>query len=87
MNNATSVQAGTNLTLNGTIVPADATNKSITWSVDNANGTGASISVNTFRAAKSGTAVVKATVVNGLGADLDYTKTNSRYQGIPVSLQ
>jgi len=51
MGNAASVQAGVNLTLTGIITPADATKRTIVWSVENANGTGASIIGNTFRAA------------------------------------
>jgi|GEM_PF-3014125 len=74
MNNSTSIQAGTNLTLMGTIIPYNATNQTITWSVENANGTGAIITGNTFRAASAGIATVKATVVNGLSTYGDYTK-------------
>jgi len=51
MGNAASVQAGVNLTLTGIITPADAIKRTIVWSVENANGTGASIIGNTFRAA------------------------------------
>ncbi len=75
MTNASTVQVGSNLTLTGTITPSDATNQTISWSVEDANGTGASITENIFRATSAGSVTVKATVVNGLAAGSDYTRT------------
>ena len=45
MTNANSVQVNTELTLAGTVAPDNATNKEIEWSVENANGTGAVITL------------------------------------------
>ena len=75
MTNVHSVQVDTNLTLAGTVSPDTATNRAIIWSMENANGTGATINDNIFRATSSGTATVRATVANGLTANSDYTKT------------
>ncbi len=75
MVNANSVQVNTNLVLAGIISPETATNHSITWSVESANNTGATITGNTFRATSAGTATMKATIVNGLTPSSDYTKT------------
>jgi len=69
-----SATAGTPLSLTGTVSPADATNQTITWSVKSENGTGATITGNIFSAASAGTAVITATVVNGLTDTTDYTK-------------
>ncbi len=74
MTNAASVQVNTALTLAGTVTPSDATNKTIVWSVQNADGTGATISGSTFRATTAGTATIRATVVNGASESSNYTK-------------
>ena len=57
--------ARTALTITGTINPANATNKRITWSVLNAGGTSTTISGNTLSATSAGTATIRATVING----------------------
>lgn len=75
MNNASSAQVNTDLILKGTVSPANATNSTIIWSIEEANSTGATISGNTLKATAAGSATVKATVVNGLGIGRDYTKT------------
>jgi len=62
------------LTLTGTVVPDNATNKTIIWSVKDAGGTGAVISGNIFRATKAGTAIITATIANGIGIELPYFK-------------
>jgi len=59
------VLAGTPLTLSGFVAPFYATNRDITWSLLNAGTTGATISGNTFNAAATGEAVVRATITNG----------------------
>ena len=70
-----SATAGTPLTLTGTVVPADATNKTVTWSVRNAGTTGAAISGgNILNATAAGTARVRATIVNGASATANYTQ-------------
>ena len=60
------------LTLNGLVVPENATNKSITWSVEAAGSTGATISGNTLYTTASGTMVVKATIYYGSSPNLHY---------------
>ena len=65
-----------NLTLAPTVIPSNATKKNIVWHVENANGTGATISGSTFRATTAGTATILATIVGG-DAGIDYTKSFS----------
>ena len=74
MTNAASVQTNTALTLAGAVTPSDATNQTIVWSVQNAGGTGATISGDIFSATTAGTATIRATVIDGSGAGNDYTK-------------
>jgi len=62
----TTVVAGIPLTLTGIVSPSNATNKTIVWSVVNAGTTGASISGITLNTIAEGTAIVRATIVNGL---------------------
>jgi hypothetical protein len=72
MTNANSVHANTNLILEGTVIPNNATNKDIIWSVESENGTGATVVGGVFTATSAGTATVKATVINGLTKSSDY---------------
>jgi len=65
---------GTPLTLSGTVVPGNATNKTIVWSVADAGTTGANISGNTLTTTAAGTATIRATVTNGLTAKSNYTQ-------------
>ncbi len=58
--------------LTGTVVPEDAASKTIVWSVENAGTTGAGIYNGVFIAMSEGTAVLKATVANGLGEGVPY---------------
>ncbi|MCL1874836.1 MAG: InlB B-repeat-containing protein [Synergistaceae bacterium] len=62
-------EANTPLILTGTVIPDSATYKDIIWSVKDAGTTGAAISGDTLYAASAGTAVVTATVRNGLKGD------------------
>ena len=59
-------RAGTPLTLTGTVVPADATNKDIIWRLKDPGATGAAISGNTLSALAAGSVVVTAIVKSGL---------------------
>jgi endoglucanase len=68
---------GRSLTLTGTVNPSNATNKTISWSVDNAGTTGASITGNTLTTTALGTVTVKATVANGASETSDYTQTSA----------
>lgn len=62
--------------LAGTVIPTNATNNTIVWSLDDACGTGATVSGSgVFRATAPGIAMVKAKVINGLGAGIDYEET------------
>jgi hypothetical protein len=77
---------GTPLILAGTVAPTNATNKNIVWSVKTAGAAGAEISTtfeyydghlittSTFAATAAGTAVITATVNNGLAPGTNYTK-------------
>jgi len=67
------VAVGTPLTLSGDVVPANATNKTIVWSLASAGNTGAVISGDTFSATAAGTAVVTATITDGIVSG-DYTQ-------------
>ncbi|MCL1875383.1 MAG: hypothetical protein FWF87_03890 [Synergistaceae bacterium] len=58
--------AATPLALTGTVIPVDATNKNIVWSVKNAGGTGATITGNTLNTSSAGTVVLTASVAGGL---------------------
>ncbi|MCL2608119.1 MAG: Ig-like domain-containing protein, partial [Methanomassiliicoccaceae archaeon] len=58
----TSALAGMSLTLTGTVLPINATNQTITWSIKDAGTTGASLYGNTLTAPNTGTATVTATI-------------------------
>ena len=66
--------AGTPLTLIGTVVPADATNKTIAWSVQDAGDTGAAIADNILSTTAAGIVIVRATITNGLTESTNYTQ-------------
>lgn len=66
--------AGVNLTLAGTVAPANATNKTIAWSVRDAGATGATITGGTLSATAAGTVVVRATIANGSTESTDYAQ-------------
>jgi M6 family metalloprotease-like protein len=60
---------GVPLILGGTVMPVNATNKHITWSVKDAGFTGAVIENGAMGTAAAGTVVVTATVKDGLAAN------------------
>ena len=62
------------LTLTGTVVPDNATYQTIKWSVKDKGTTGASISGNTLKTTGIGTAIISATIANGVGIGVDYIK-------------
>ena len=70
----TTATVGIPLQLSGTVVPSNATNKNITWSIWDAVTTGATISGNTFNASGDGTAHVAATIANGIAPGIDYVQ-------------
>jgi hypothetical protein len=65
---------GTPLALTGTVEPANATNKTIAWTVINAGATEASITGNTLSAANTGAVTVRASVAGGQTASTPYTQ-------------
>lgn len=73
----TDITVGYELALSGsnypTVVPSDATNKTITWSVKNQNSTNAAINDSKFKATSAGTATITATITNGTATG-NYTK-------------
>jgi formylglycine-generating enzyme required for sulfatase activity len=66
--------AETPLVLSGTVEPADATKRSIVWTVKNAGETGATISGTTLTTTAKGTVVVTATIAGGAAAGADYAE-------------
>jgi endo-1,4-beta-xylanase len=73
-----SMTRGVQLFLTGTVSPSNATNQTITWTVSNAGGTGASISGgNILNATGTGTVTVMATIVTGQSLTANYTQTFS----------
>jgi endoglucanase len=67
-------QVDTDLTLSGTVLPTEATNKNITWSIADAGNTGATVTGSVLKTTAVGTATVTATVINGASETTDYTK-------------
>ncbi|WP_052693380.1 X2-like carbohydrate binding domain-containing protein [Desulfosporosinus sp. I2] len=65
--------AGVDLPLIGSVAPANATNQTIVWSVQNAGTTGATVSENTLSTTVAGTVSVRATITNGLTESTDYS--------------
>jgi len=65
---------GVDLTLAGTVQPANATYQSIVWSVKDDGGTGATIAGNTLSTTAPGTVTVTATIANGAAPGTDYTQ-------------
>ena len=68
--------AGVNLSLTGTVAPAAATNKTITWTVKSAGTTGAVIAAgtNVLETTAAGTVTVTAAIPNGTAAGTNYTQ-------------
>jgi uncharacterized repeat protein (TIGR02543 family) len=67
-------QAGQDLTLLGTVTPDWATRKSIVWSIKDAGQTRASLDGNVLSATRAGTVVVTATIEEGSGTGVSYSK-------------
>ncbi len=74
MTNSATIILGNELDLEGTVEPANATNKSITWSIKDAGTTGATINNGMFIATSGGKATILATVTNGTTATVDYVQ-------------
>ena len=67
--------AGTPHFLSGTVVPSDATNKTIIWSVEDAGNTGATIKDDILTTTQGGTVTIVATIVNGKALFSDYIQS------------
>jgi hypothetical protein len=65
---------GMPLTLAGTVEPANATNKTIVWTVKNAGTTGATITGSSLTATATGTTTVTATIADGAAEGTPFTK-------------
>jgi hypothetical protein len=71
----TTVTIGTTTTLAGTVSPADATNQTIVWNIENDGGTGATVTPEgLFSSSKAGVVTIRATVTDGKAAGTDYTQ-------------
>jgi len=70
----TAATVGTPLTLAGTVVPANATNQTITWSLGSGStAAGASVTGGQASATGAGTVVVTATITDGIAVGTDFT--------------
>ena len=73
----TAATAGTPLALSGEVTPADATNRTIVWSVASAGTTGAAVADGVLNATAAGTATLRATVADGTAPGVDFQRTFS----------
>jgi hypothetical protein len=80
----TAATTGVALTLIGTVVPTNATNKTIVWSISDAGTTNATISGGKLTATAAGTVKIKATIANGATASTPYTKDFDIVVSAPV---
>ena len=67
-------QPYTVIILSATVMPADATEKTIEWSIKADGGTNSELKVNRLTANGEGTVTVTATIKDGLGEGEDYTQ-------------
>ena len=76
VNVPTAATVNTPLTLTGTVVPEDAANKTIVWSLADGGGiaTGATVENGMFQASSAGMATVLATIEDGIAAGEPYTQ-------------
>lgn len=82
-----SATAGTDLTLSGTVVPLDATEHTIVWSIKNAGATGACVVDGKLKTTAAGTVVLTATITNGRTETTNFTKDfNITVNSAPISV-
>ena len=74
INTLSTAVSGTPLTLNGIVLPYNATNRTIVWSIVHAGTTNATLTGNTLTVANMGTVTVRATITDGLGTGMPYTQ-------------
>jgi len=70
----TTATVGTPFALTGTVVPSNATNQTIVWSIQDAGTTGGTIDGHTINTTSVGTLTVRATIVNGATETTDFTR-------------
>ena len=70
----TETVAGTSLVLSGQVIPSDATNQDIIWSVKDAGTTGAVVNGAVLDTVAAGTVVITATIPNGVEEGKDFSK-------------
>jgi len=66
-------KVGIPLALGGTVVPNNASNRAIVWSVESAGSTDATITGSTLHTTAAGTVTVRATIANGTAVGTDFT--------------
>jgi hypothetical protein len=62
------------LTIVGAVMPADATNQTIIWSIEDAGNTGATMDGNIFHATDTGTVQIRAKIIDGIGFGENFEK-------------
>jgi uncharacterized protein YjdB len=68
------IQVEVPLTLTGTVIPSNAANKTIVWTVKEVGETGAVIENGTLTTTAPGTVTITATIANGAGESTPYTQ-------------
>jgi len=82
----TNVRINDSVGLIVTVLPYNATNTSIVWSVNNSDTTGASITDgNIFNATTAGTAIITATIIDGIAPGTPYTQDFNINVFVPVT--
>ena len=62
------------LILTGTVIPNNANNQTISWGIDDAGTTGATLTSDTLNTTQAGIIIVTATIENGINAGTDYVQ-------------
>jgi hypothetical protein len=70
--------------LNGSVIPVNATNRAIAWTVEDAGGTGAAISGNMLSSTSEGVVRIRALITGGISAAEDFTKDFEITLSVPV---
>jgi hypothetical protein len=70
----TTVMSGIPIILTGKVIPDNATNNVIIWSIQDAGTTGATIDGSKLNTTGQGIVVIRATIMDGIAVDEDYTQ-------------
>jgi len=73
----TTTTMGVPLLLTGIVIPANATNRTIFWSVQSQGTTSATITDNTLHTTEAGTAIIRATISNGTAPGVAFIRNFS----------